>query len=111
MPSYLTKFSYTPAAWATLIQSQEDRSQVISQFIESVGGKVQRFFYGFGEHDAYIIWNGPDNVSAAALSVKATAGGALKSIDTTALLTVEETLSALQKASGISYQPPGERTT
>jgi hypothetical protein len=36
------------------------------------------------------------------------AGGALSSLQTTVLLTVEDTLAALEKASSITYRPPGE---
>jgi hypothetical protein len=44
----------------------------------------------------------------AATAIAIGAGGALSSIQTTVLLTVEETLAALQKASSISYRPPGD---
>jgi uncharacterized protein with GYD domain len=50
----------------------------------------------------------PDNVSMAATAVAINAGGALSSFQTTVLLTVEETLAALEKASSIKYRPPGE---
>ena len=67
------------------------------------------FWYAFGEHDGYNLWEAPDNVSMAATSLAIGAGGALTSIQTTVLLTVEETLSALQKASSISYRAPGDK--
>jgi hypothetical protein len=46
-------------------------------------------------------------MAATALSIGA--GGALSSMQTTVLLTVEDTLAALQKASSIKYRPPGEK--
>jgi hypothetical protein len=46
----------------------------------------------------------------AATAVAISAGGALSSFQTTVLMTVEETLSALQKASAIKYRPPGEKS-
>jgi uncharacterized protein with GYD domain len=72
-----------------------------------VGGKLHGFWYGFGEYDAYNLWEAPDNVSMAAVAVAISAGGALNSFQTTPLLTVEETLSALEKAQSIKYEPPG----
>ncbi|HET6746244.1 MAG TPA: GYD domain-containing protein [Candidatus Limnocylindria bacterium] len=107
MPLYLSKFSYTPETWARLIQNPEDRRTAAQQYIESVGGKLHGFWYAFGDHDAYNLWEAPDNVSMAAVAVAIGAGGALSTLQTTVLLTVEETLEALEKARSIKYTPPG----
>jgi uncharacterized protein with GYD domain len=107
MPLYLTRFSYTPATWARLIDKPEDRRLAAQQYIESVGGKLHGFWYAFGEHDAYSLLEAPDNVSVAAVSLAISAGGALSSLETITLLTVEETLKALEKARSIKYKPPG----
>ena len=108
MPLYLTRFSYTPETWAKLIKNPEDRRLAAKQYIESVGGKLHGFWYAFGEHDGYNLWEAPDNVSMAATVLAIGAGGALRSTETTVLLTVEETLAALRKAATIKYRPPGE---
>ena len=108
MSLYLTKFSYTPETWARLIGNPEDRRQAAQTYIESVGGKLHGFWYAFGSHDGYNLWEAPDNVSMAATALAIGAGGALSSIHTTVLLTVEETVAALQKASSIAYRPPGK---
>ena len=109
MPLYLTRFSYTPATWAKLIQNPEDRRAAAKQYIEAVGGKMHGFWYAFGDHDAYNLWEAPDNVSMAATAIAISAGGALSSLQTTVLLTVEDTLAALQKAGSIKYRRPGEK--
>jgi uncharacterized protein with GYD domain len=108
MPMYLTRFSYTPETWARLIKNPEDRRAAAQQYIESVGGKLHGFWYAFGEHDGYNLWEAPDDVSMAAVALAIGAGGALRSMQTTVLLSVEETLGALQKASTISYRRPGQ---
>ncbi len=107
MPMYLTRFSYTPETWARLAKKPEDRSQAGRSFIESVGGKLHGFWYAFGEWDAYAIWEAPENVSMAAVSLAVAAGGALSKNETIPLLTVEELLEALGKVEGIGYRPPG----
>ena len=108
MPLYLTRFSYTPETWARLIRNPEDRRAAARQYIESVGGRLHGFWYGFGEHDGYNLWEAPDNVSMAAVVLGIGGGGALSSIHTTVLLSVEETVAALKKASSIAYRRPGE---
>ena len=109
MTIYLTRFSYTPATWAKLIKNPEDRRAAAKQYIETVGGTLHGFWYAFGDHDGYTLWEAPDNVSMAATALAIGAGGALTSVQTTVLLTVEETLAALKKGSSIKYQPPGDK--
>src|SRR4026208_1179878 len=103
MPFYLTRFSYTPETWAKLIHNPEDRRAAATQYIEAVGGKLHGFWYAFGDHDAYNLWEAPDNGSMAGTAIAISAGGALSSYETTVLMTVEETLAALKKASTITY--------
>ena len=107
MALYLTRFSYTPEAWARLTKNPEDRREAARKYIESVGGKLHGFWYAFGQYDGYTLWEAPDNVSMAAVAIAIGSGGALSKIDTTVLLTVEETLDALGRAKAIGYRPPG----
>jgi len=107
MPLYLTKFSYTPETWARLIAKPEDRRAAAQAYIESVGGKLHGFWYAFGTHDGYNLWEAPDSVSMAAVALAISAGGALSSIETTTLLSVDEMLDALRKAGEVRYRPPG----
>ena len=107
MPLYLTKFRYTPETWARLIGKPEDRRKAAQTYIESVGGKLHGFWYAFGTHDGYNLWEAPDNVSMAAVALAIGSGGALSAFETTVLLSVDETMDALRKAGEIKYSPPG----
>ncbi len=111
MPVYLMRFSYTPETWARLMQNPEDRRDAARSYIEGVGGSLVGFWYGFGEYDGYALLEAPDNASVAGTVLAVTSGGALASVETTVLMTVEETLEALAKAKGIGYRRPGESTT
>jgi uncharacterized protein with GYD domain len=104
---YLTRFSYTPETWARLINQPEDRRAAATHYIEAVGGKLHGFWYALGEHDGYNLWEAPENVSMSAVALAITAGGAVSSLQTTPLLTVEETMAALGLAASIGYRPPG----
>jgi uncharacterized protein with GYD domain len=106
MPLYLTRFSYTPETWARMIANPEDRRKAAATYIESVGGKLHGFWYAFGAYDGINLWEAPDDVSMAAVALAIGSGGALSSIETTVLLSVEDTLEALRKAQGIGYRAP-----
>src|SRR4051812_16398570 len=107
MPMYLTRFRYTPETWAMMIAQPEDRRRAASADIGSVGGKLHGFWSSFGTHDGVNLWEAPDNVSMAAVALAIGGGGALSSIETTPLLTVEETLDALTRAQNVGYRAPG----
>ena len=107
MPFYLTRFSYTPEAWARMMKNPEDRRQAATAYIESVGGKLHGFWYAFGEYDGYNLWEAPDNVSMAAVAIAIGAGGALSKSETTVLMSVEDTLDALKRAGSVGYRAPG----
>ena len=108
MSLYLMRFSYTPETWSRLIQNPEDRRDAARAYIEKVGGSLHGFWYGFGEYDGYAILEAPDNVSVTGVVLAIAAGGALSRVETTVLMTVEETLEALAKGKSISYRKPGE---
>jgi uncharacterized protein with GYD domain len=107
MPLYLTRFSYTPETWARLIANPEDRRKAAQTYIESVGGTLHGFWYAFGAHDGINLWEAPDDVSMAAVALAIGSGGAVTNLETTVLMSVEDTMAALTKAQGISYRRPG----
>lgn len=107
MPLYLTQFSYTPETWSRLKSNPEDRREAARSYIESVGGRLHGFWYAFGPHDGYTLWEAPDNVSMAAVAVALASGGAISSLETTCLLSVEEAMEAMSRAGQVQYRPPG----
>jgi uncharacterized protein with GYD domain len=107
MPLYLSKVNYTPESWAKLIKEPEDRREAVGQLLEAVGGKLHGLWFAFGDHDGYILIEAPDNTAAATAALAVAGSGAARSLSTTVLLTVEETLDALRRAQSIAYRPPG----
>lgn len=106
MPFYLHQVSYSPEALARLIADPQDRFDVVRAPIEKLGGKVRDAYFAFGPYDAVLITEMPDNVSAAAISLAFAAGGALRSCQTTSLLTNAEALEAMRKAGTCGYKSP-----
>ena len=106
MPNYLVQAAYTPEAWAALQKKPEDRIEAIRPMVSRLGGRILSGFISFGEFDIVVIVEMPDNASAAAFSMAASAGGALKALKTTPLLTTREAMDAMEKAAGSGYEPP-----
>jgi uncharacterized protein with GYD domain len=105
MPRYLIEASYTNAG-VKGVQSAggSSRRDAVRATLEGLGGSLECFYFGFGEHDAYVIGELPDNEAAAAvaLAVNASGGATTK---TTVLLAPEEVDSAAQKS--VDYRAPG----
>jgi len=108
MPLYLTRFSYTSETWQAMIARPEDRRDMARAIIESVGGRLHGFWYAFGPYDGYTLWEAPDNVKMASITLALASRGAIKSQETVVLLTVEETLDALKGAALVPYRRPGQ---
>ena len=106
MAQYLFQAAYTSEAWATLVKNPQDRISVVSKAIENVGGRLIGGWLCFGEYDFVAVGELPDNVSAAAFALAAAAGGAVKSLKTTPLLSMEEGIEAMKKAGTSGYAPP-----
>jgi uncharacterized protein with GYD domain len=105
MPRFLHQVSYTTDAMARLLDNPQDRFDAVRAPIEKLGGRIEHGYFAFGEHDAVLITEMPDHISAAAIALAFAAGGALKSCSTTTLLTNAEALDAMRKAATCGYQP------
>jgi len=107
MPKYLAKASYTAEGARGLEKDKASgRRAVATKVIESLGGKLECFYFAFGEDDAVMIYDLPDNVAAARVSIAVNASGLIVS-KTTPLLTVEEVDQALG-APDIGFRGPGQ---
>ncbi len=106
MGFYLIQVAYKDTAVKTLIGHPQAREDVVRKACKSLGGKMHSFHFSFGQYDAVVIAEFPDNVSAAAFGLDAVAGGAVSSYHTTVLLTSAEGVEAMRKAKEDSYTPP-----
>jgi len=107
VPHYLLQAAYTPDAWAAQLKNPQDRTEAIRPAIERLGGRIECAYLAFGDYDIVIVVDMPDNVSAAAFSIAAAAGGAVKAVKTTPLMTLAEGIEAMRKGGGAGYRPPG----
>jgi uncharacterized protein with GYD domain len=106
MPLYMYQLSYTPKAVAALVREPQDRIEAVRSVIEALGGTLVAAGYPFGEYDAVVLFEAPDDTSAASFALAIAAGGAAKSAKTTRLLNGQEWIESLRKVQGSQYRAP-----
>ena len=108
MPLYTTQFAYTPETWAELTRSPEDRSEAVRELLETMGGRMISYYNSFGEYDGVIIYEAPDESTAAAIVMAAISPGHLSRVKTTVMLSAQEGMEAMRKAGEATYRRPGQ---
>lgn len=109
MPLYMTQFAYTAEAWATLSKNPQDRTEAIGGLISKLGGRLLGLYYTFGEYDGFILYEAPDDTTAAAGVIAAVTPGHIKANRTTRVFTAAEAMEIMRKAGSVSYQAPTAR--
>ena len=105
MPKFLIKASYTAeGAKGLLKEGGTGRRAAVAKLVEGLGGKVEAFYYAYGDDDAYIISDLPDATSGLAVSLAVNASGAVR-LSTIPLITPEEIDAATKKS--VAYRAPG----
>jgi uncharacterized protein with GYD domain len=106
MPKFLVQARYTTEGVKGLVSdSGSGRRADVQAAVKSLGGKVEAFYYVFGDDDAVMIVDLPNNVAVAALALSTSGSGAVR-IRTTPLFTVEDVDQALEMKT--QYRAPGE---
>ena len=105
MPKYLFQGSYTPEGYQGLMaEGGSSRVEAAKQALKSAGGRLEAFYFAFGEEDFYIIVDLPDNLSASAVSFVGNVSGTFR-IKTVVLLSPEEIDRAVKMS--VDFRPPG----
>lgn len=104
MPKFLVRGSYRPDGLKGLIkEGATGRKEAVDELVASVKGKIEAFYYAFGDDDIFLIVDLPDNIAAAALSLGINAAG-MASVKYTPLLTLAEIDAACKTT--VKYRPP-----
>lgn len=108
MAYFLFQWKYKDPAIKAMVQSAQDRPRELRKAVEGFGGKVHQFFFAFGAYDGVSIVEFPDNESCAASALTLSGSGANVALSTTVLLSADEGMRAMKKASAATtgYQPP-----
>jgi uncharacterized protein with GYD domain len=108
MPLYMYQAAYTAESWAAQMKNPQNRVESVGrQVTGAVGGEMIGGWYCLGDYDVILIADVPNIESMAAIAVAIAAGGAIKSSQTTALMTGEELVAALKKSESVvkGYKP------
>jgi uncharacterized protein with GYD domain len=108
MPFYLTQAKLSKDAIQAMIAKPQDRSGPVGKLLETVGGKLHHYFFAFGEYDVVLLYEAPDNASAAAPLLTAAGAGVVAASKTTVLMSMDEAMTSMRKAGVASkqFQPP-----
>jgi uncharacterized protein with GYD domain len=105
VPKFMIKASYTTEGTRGLLkEGGTGRRAAVQKLIESMGGKVEAFYFAYGEDDAYVIADVPDATAGLAVSLAVNASGAVR-LSTIPLITPEEIDAACKKS--VPYRAPG----
>jgi uncharacterized protein with GYD domain len=106
MANYLVIASYSPDGVKGVLKTGGTaRSDAVRTAVQGLGGEMHSFYFAFGDGDAYVTVEVPDNIAAAALSFAVSATG-LAAVKTIVLLTPAEIDEAAKRQ--VAYTPPGK---
>jgi uncharacterized protein with GYD domain len=105
MAKFLVHASYTHEGTKGLLKDgASGRRAAVEKLMASLGGKLEAFYFTFGEDDAVLIIDLPDAQAALAVGFAVRASGMVHS-KTTVLVPIEEVDRAIQRH--VQYVPPG----
>jgi uncharacterized protein with GYD domain len=97
MALYMYQASYTAKSMAAQLKEPQDPVEAIKSALEDVGAELVVTGFPFGEYDVLVVYDAPDDVTAASVSMAVAAAGEVKSAKTTRLLSGQEWLESLRK--------------
>jgi uncharacterized protein with GYD domain len=108
MTFYLLRAKLDHEFMKALVERPEDRMVTTTRLLKGIGGRLHYYFFCFGEYDIVLIYELPDNLSSASLSMVLTSSGSVTEVETTPLLTMEEAITAMDQAGDAMavYQHP-----
>lgn len=104
MPKYLVQGSYTDQGLNGLLkEGGSKRRGMVEKLAQEMGGKLEVFYYAFGDDDFVIILDLPSNIDMAAVAIVAQASGMVKS-RVTVLMDPKDVDQAVQRK--VDFRPP-----
>jgi uncharacterized protein with GYD domain len=112
MPKFLSLFSYSEQALAAMIEQPEDREPAVRRVLESVGARLESFYWMFGTHDGIALVEAPDALTMAGISAAIASIGTSRA-ETYELFSTAEVMHILETArrARANFTEPGHTTS
>jgi uncharacterized protein with GYD domain len=109
MPNYMISGQYSPGSWARMMRAADNRTDVVSKLMQSVGGSLTKLYWQVNGHGVHAIVELPDSASAAAVNTVLAQSGAFKTSEISEVLDQDQLSGVLRIADNIAkeYQVPG----
>ena len=106
MPLYMYQASYTAKSMADQLKQPQDPVEVIQPALEELGATIVVAGFPFGDYDVLVVYDAPDDMTAASVAMAVAAAGEVKSGKTTRLLSGHEWLESLRKRRIVTMKKP-----
>jgi uncharacterized protein with GYD domain len=108
MPLFMAAIKFSAASTKAVVEKPQDRRPAVKAALEAAGCTLKEYYFALGPADVVVIYEAPDAITAASVSMTLGASGAASSVETVQLFTMEEAMTAMTKAGQMqkAYKPP-----
>ena len=108
MPLFLASIKLSAESTKAIVEKPHDRRPAARAALEAAGCALKDYYFALGPADVVVIYEAPDAMTAASVSMTLGASGASSSVETIQLFTMEEAMTAMTKAGQMqkTYKPP-----
>jgi len=108
MPLFMSSIKFSAESTKAVVERPHDRRPAAKAALEAAGCTLKEYYFALGPADVVVIYEAPDAITAASVSMMLGASGASSSVETVQLFTMEDAMAAMTKAGQIqkTYKPP-----
>ena len=108
MTRYLVLFTFKGETLKSFMKRPSDRAAVVDEAAQSVGGRLESYYWMLGQYDGLAILDLPDSAAAARLALTVGSTGAFTHLETHELFSADQVLQLLKGAQDVEYAAPGQ---
>ena len=98
MPLFMTEAKFTEETLGLMTIQPSDRRDAVAKVIEAHGGKLQNFYWVFGDTDVVFTYEARNNETALAILMALSNGDAVAFHKTRVLISNKEAMAAMRRA-------------
>ena len=108
MPLFMASIKFSAASTKAMAEKPHDRLGPAKAALAAAGCTLKDYYFALGPADVIVIYEAPDALTAASVSMGLGASGASSSVETVQLFTSQEGVAAMTKAGQMqkTYKPP-----